>query len=110
MFYHCALNHDSVNVLVRVDNLLDKKIIGTDGYFVGDMKGLEADTSDWKITHLRVKLSDQAAEEMGFKRMLRRSPMVCIPVSYISAVGDIVTVNKSAAELKSSKDITECKS
>ena len=99
-----------MNVLVSVDKLINKKVIGTDGYIVGDVKDLEADTSNWQITHLQVKLSDQAAEEMGFKKMFRRSSTVCIPVSYVSAIGDIVPVNKSAAELKSSKDIKECKS
>jgi sporulation protein YlmC with PRC-barrel domain len=99
-----------VSLLVSVDNLLTKKLIGTDGYIVGEVRGLEADTSNWQITHLQVKLTDQATEMMGFKRLFRKSATVCIPISYVSAIGDIVTVNKSASELKNGKDIKECKS
>ena len=98
-----------MSVLVSIGKLVNKKVIGTDGYIVGDVRGLEVDTSNWQITHLQVKLSEQATEEMGFKKMFRRSSTVCVPVSYVSAIGDIVTVNKSAAELRSSKDIKECK-
>ena len=94
--------------LVSVDKLLKKKVIGKDGYILGDVEGLEANTSNWQITHLRVKLSDLAAKEMGFKKRLRTST-VFVPVSYISAIGDIVTLNMSAPDLRSSRDITECK-
>ena len=94
--------------MVGVDKLLKKKVIGKDGYILGDVKGLEANTSSWQITHLRVKLSDLAAKEMGFKKRLG-SCTVFVPVSYVSVIGDIVTLNRSAPDLRSSQDITECK-
>ena len=87
------MNHNLAYVLVKVATLIDKKVIGRDGYIVGDMKGLEADTSNWQISHMQVKLTNQAAEEMGFKKIFRRSSMVCIPVSYVAAIGDIITVS-----------------
>ena len=65
--------------MVGVDKLLKKKVIGKDGYILGDVKGLEANTSSWQITHLRVKLSDLAAKEMGFKKRLG-SCTVFVPV------------------------------
>lgn len=97
-----------MNILVSIDKLLKKKVVGKDGYILGVVESLETNTSNWQITHLRVKLSDQAAKEMGFKKRLR-STTVFIPVSYVSAIGDIVTLNKSAPDLHSSQDITECK-
>ena len=96
-----------VNILVSVYKLHKKKVIGKDGYILGEVEGLEANTSNWQITHLRVKLSDQAAKEMGFKKRLRSST-VFVPVSFVSAIGDIVTLNRSAPDLRSSQDITEC--
>lgn len=97
-----------VNILVSIDKLLKKKVVGKDGYILGVVESLETNTSNWQITHLRVKLSDQAAKEMGFKKRLR-STTVFIPVSYVSAIGDIINLNKSAPDLHSSQDITECK-
>ena len=97
-----------MNILVSIDKLLKRKVVGKDGYILGVVESLETNTSSWQITHLRVKLSDQAAKEMGFKKRLR-STTVFIPVSYVSAIGDIVTLNKSAPDLHSSRDITECK-
>jgi sporulation protein YlmC with PRC-barrel domain len=97
-----------VNTLVGLDKLLKKKVVGKDGYILGDMEGLEVNTSNWQITHLRVKLSVLAAKEMGFKKRLRSST-VFVPVSYVSAIGDIVTIDRSAPDLRSSQDITEVK-
>ncbi len=97
-----------VNILVGLDKLLKKKVVGKDGFILGEVESLEANTSNWQITHLRVKLSDQAAKETGFKKRLR-STTVFVPVSYVSAIGDIVTLNRSAPDLRSSRDITECK-
>jgi sporulation protein YlmC with PRC-barrel domain len=94
--------------LVSVDKLLRMKVVGKDGFILGNVEGLEANTSNWQITHLRVKLSDLAAKEMGFKKRLR-STTVFVPVSYVSAIGDIVTLNKSSPDLRSNQDITECK-
>ena len=94
--------------MVGLDKLLKKKVVGKDGYILGDMEGLEVNTSNWQITHLRVKLSVLAAKEMGFKKRLRSST-VFVPVSYVSAIGDIVTVDRSAPDLRSSQDITEVK-
>jgi sporulation protein YlmC with PRC-barrel domain len=84
------------------------KVVGKDGFILGDVEGLEANTSNWQITHLRVKLSDLAAKEMGFKKRLR-STTVFVPVSYVSVIGDIITLNRSAPDLRSNQDITECK-
>jgi len=107
VFYFRALQQDIVNALVSVYKMHKKKVIGKDGYILGEVEGLEANTSNWQVTHLRVKLSDQAAKEMGFKKRLRSST-VFVPVSFVSAIGDIVTLNRSAPDLRSSQDITEC--
>jgi sporulation protein YlmC with PRC-barrel domain len=96
-----------VLLLVNIDEISGKKVIGTGGYEIGEVKSAEVNLSNWNITHLQVKLSSQAADEMGYKKTLR-STTVCMPVSYISAVGDVITINKSLNELTGNAEISEC--
>jgi len=94
--------------LVDVDKLKGKKVIGGKAYALGEVNGAEVDTEKWKVTHLRVKLTDEAATELGFKKRFRSS-IVCMPVTLVAAVGDVITIDKSIQELKNTIDIVECK-
>jgi len=94
--------------LVSIEKLNGKKVIGAKAYILGEVKGAEVNTDNWKITHLHVKLTDQAATELGFKKRFRSSK-VCIPISLISAVGDFVAISKSLEELSKTVEIVECK-
>ena len=73
----------------------------------GVVKGLAADFSQWRITHLQVKLEGNAAEELGFKKRFTSST-VCLPVSLTSAIGDVITINQLVSDLSNNKDIHEC--
>ncbi len=95
-------------VLVNFDEVVGKNVIGAKGYNLGAVKGAEVNVIDWKITHLYVKLSSQAADELGFKKRFRSST-VCMPVSLISAIGDVVTLNRALTEISGDPSITECK-
>jgi sporulation protein YlmC with PRC-barrel domain len=95
--------------LVSVDKLNGKNIIGTGGAILGEVKGAEINTSTWQMTHLQVKLSNQASENLGFKRRFGSST-VCMPVSLISAIGDVITINRSLDELSRNPEISECSS
>ena len=97
-----------VFVLVSVDKLVGKKVITAKAYILGEVKGAEADVDNWRITHLQVKLTEKAATELGFKKRFRSST-VCMPVNLISAVGEVVTIDKSLDELSKSFDIVEYK-
>ena len=94
--------------MVAVDKLKEMKVIGGKAYALGEVSGVEVDIEEWKVTHLRVKLTDEAATELGFKKRFRSS-IVCMPVNLVTAVGDVVTIDKSIQELKSSINIVECK-
>lgn len=93
--------------LVNVEKLAGKNVISQGGYILGEVKGADLNTSTWKLTHLRVKLSNQASEELGFKKRFGSS-IVCMPVSLVSAVGDVITIDKSLTELSQNPEITEC--
>jgi len=94
--------------LVSVEKLNGKKVIGAKAYTLGEVKGADVDTDSWKITHLHVKLTDEAATELGFKKRFGSS-VVCVPVALITAVGDVVAIDKSAEELRKSREIVEWK-
>lgn len=94
--------------LVSVDKLNGKKVICAKAYTLGEVKGAEVDTENWRLTHLYVKLTDQAATELGFKKRFRSST-VCMPVTLITAVGDVITIGKSMEELGKDVEITEYK-
>jgi sporulation protein YlmC with PRC-barrel domain len=97
-----------VFVLVGMDKLVGKKVITAKAYVLGEVKGIEANVDNWRITHLQVKLTDKAATDLGFKKRFRSST-VCMPITLIKAVGEVVTIDKSVRELSRTFDIVECK-
>ena len=50
------------------------------------------------MTHLHVKLSKPASEDLGFKKLIGTST-VCLPVSLVYTVGDNILLNKTLDEL-----------
>lgn len=90
-----------------MDSLSGKDVIGAGGIILGQVDGAEVNTSTWQITHLQVKLSSQASDQLGFKKRFTSS-IVCMPVSLVSAVGDVITVGKTLDELTKNPEISEC--
>ncbi len=93
--------------MVSIDKISGKNVIGQGGADLGQVKGVEVNTNTWSITHLQVKLSSKASEQLGFKKRFRSST-VCLPVSLVTAVGDVVTVGRTLEELSNSQEVTEC--
>jgi sporulation protein YlmC with PRC-barrel domain len=93
--------------LVRIDELSGKNVIGAGGSILGEIKGAHVNTQTWQVTQLEVKLSSAASEQLGFKKRFRSST-VCLPVSLVSAVGDVVTVGRTLDELSKNPEISEC--
>ena len=94
--------------MVNIDQLIGKKVISEKAITIGEVRGAEADTNNWTITHLLVKLTREAANELEFKKRFG-SPTVCMPVSLIKAVGDVVAIQKSISELRKTRELVECK-
>ena len=95
------------NVLVNLDELSGKDVIGKSGAVLGEVKGAEVNINTWRVTHLKVKLSSDASEQLGFKKRFGSSS-VCIPVSLVSAVGDVVNIDSTLSELSQNAEISEC--
>ncbi|MGD8546130.1 MAG: hypothetical protein PVH12_08160 [Candidatus Bathyarchaeota archaeon] len=85
-----------------------KEVISEKAFTLSEVKGAEVDTDNWKITHLHVKLADEAATELRLKKLFSSS-IVCMPVNFIKAVGDVITIDKSVEELRETQEIVECK-
>jgi sporulation protein YlmC with PRC-barrel domain len=86
--------------LVSVSKLNGEKVIGANAYKPGEITGTDVDTGKGQITHLHVGLTDEATRELGFKKPLSGSVIVCLPIDIIQATGDVISLNKSVTELR----------
>jgi sporulation protein YlmC with PRC-barrel domain len=78
------------------------------GFDLGQINGIQINTSTWQVTHLHVKLSKSESENLGFKKRFGNST-VCVPIKLVNSVGDNILLNKSLDELTESPEIAECK-
>ena len=94
--------------MVSFKDLSDKFVICSGGFDLGQINGVEINVDTWQVTHLHVKLSKSASEDLGFKKRFRSST-VCLPVSLVSKVGENILLNKCLDELTRNPEISECK-
>src|SRR5437763_1798981 len=94
--------------MVSANILVGKKVVGTNGDEIGNVKDVEFDTTTWKITDLLLKLSDKAASELGYTKtsgslgrisVTQGSKTVFMPVELISAISDVITIKKTLLEI-----------
>ena len=93
--------------MVDFDKLSGMYVICAGGFDLGNISGVEINVGTWQVSHLRVKLSKQASEDLGFKQRFRSST-VCVPTSLVAKFGDNVLLNKSLDELTRHPEISEC--
>ena len=91
---------------MKVGNLNGKQVITADAYNLGEVDGTHADIGTWQITHIDVDLTKEAAKELNLKKPMFGSVTVCVPVTAVNKVGDVITLNTTLLELKNLK---ECK-
>jgi sporulation protein YlmC with PRC-barrel domain len=87
-------------------NLLKgKKVVGTEGYILGEVDGLDVDPNTWQAAAFYVSLSEEAIEELDFKKPFLRKIVICLSTQLIKEVGgDVVTLTEPIRKLK---DIAE---
>ncbi len=90
---------------MKVSKLNGMSVITDDAFTLGEVNGTQASTVTWQITHLELALTKEATKELGFKKPVLGSVTVCLPVTAIKKVGDVITLNFS---LKVFKSIKEC--
>lgn len=94
--------------MISFENLVGLKVLTSEAFSLGEVRGALVDTEKWNIKYIHVKINDEAATKLGFKKRFRSST-VCVPINMIVAVGDYVTIGRSLEQLSESQEITECK-
>lgn len=72
--------------------LKGKKVVGNEGYILGEISDLHVDFDKWQATGFHVILSDDAVAELGLQKPFLRKVTVCLPTQLIRSVGDVVTL------------------
>jgi len=91
---------------LKVSNMNGMKVITADAFTLGEIDGTRADTGTWQITSLDVELTKEATKELNFQKPMFGSLTICLPITTVKEVGDVITLNKSLLEFKNLK---ECK-
>ena len=92
--------------MVVARKLVGMSVITSDAFKLGQVEGTDVDTESWKVTHLHIGLTDDAVRELSLKKPLLGGIRVCLPVSYVSKLGDVITLRTPFSEVKSAP---ECK-
>jgi len=80
------------------------KVVTTDAYTIGEVDGIEFDIQKATITHLRVDLTKEAANELRFKKPFMGNVVICIPLSFIQAYGHVINLNVPLEQIKTLKE------
>ena len=91
--------------MTEISTLKGKTVITKDAFNVGKITEADMD-DDWRITHIEVKLTKEAAKELGLKTPYLGHVSVCLPVIYVRSIGDVITLSRNRHELK---EMPECK-
>jgi sporulation protein YlmC with PRC-barrel domain len=85
--------------------LLDgTKVVGSEGYILGEVDGVDIDLNSWKANALYVSLSDEATAEFKLKKSFLSKITVCPPAKLVKAVGEVITLKEPIRKLE---DIAE---
>jgi sporulation protein YlmC with PRC-barrel domain len=85
---------------MRPSELQGKQVVETQARIIGAVTDVEIDVADWKVTNLRVELTDDAVEILGYKKPFLGHVEILISVDTVRAVADVVSLNKPMNELK----------
>ena len=81
-------------------------VVTSDGFKAGEISEIELNVKKWEVTHIHIELSDETVKKLGFKKPLLGHITICLPIGYIKAVGNVVTLTRNQKGLSK---IPECK-
>ena len=86
-------------------NLLKgKTVVGTEGYILGEMHGIDIDLSAWKASAFYVALSDEATSELNLRKPFLHKIIICLPTQLIQSAGDVITLKEPIRNLKDASE------
>jgi sporulation protein YlmC with PRC-barrel domain len=92
--------------IISMKNVLLKSVLTSDAYDIGTVSDFDLEVDEWKVAQIGVTLNLQSKRDLGIRKLSLTGPTICIPISYVNKVGDMVTLNIPFDELKG---IPECK-
>lgn len=93
--------------MVEISRLFWKKAYTSDAFLLGEVESAELDMNTWQVTSFYVALTDEAVQQMGFKRPFLGKVTVCLPVSIVESIKDTAILNKTMAQLRNLKECKE---
>ena len=85
---------------MRPSEIEGKKVIDTGARILGTVSGIEFAPSEWKVTHLRIELTDELIKTFGYKKPFLGHVEILLSVDTVKALADVVALNKTIDELK----------
>jgi sporulation protein YlmC with PRC-barrel domain len=77
-----------------------KTVVGTDGYILGEVDGINVNLNTWQTDAFFINLSAEATAELGLKKPFLRKITVSLPTKLIEAVGEVITLNEPIRNLE----------
>ncbi len=85
--------------MVNATALTDKKIMTSDAYFLGAVEGIEINTENWLVTHLRVLLSKQAVKDLHLEPPILWDVVMSLPVEFVKEFGEKINLKVPFSEI-----------
>ena len=92
--------------MVEIGRLFWKKVITADDFIIGEIESADLEEKTWQLKSFYVSLNDEATKKLGFERPYFGKVFVCLPVSIIGTIKDVVVLNTTFQELQ---ELRECK-
>src|ERR1700730_3250619 len=80
-------------------DVIDKEVVGTNGWKIGKSKDIYFENNNWQITYLDVELRGNIENELGMGSVPLNHNHLPIATSHIQGVGDVITLNTTKEEI-----------
>ena len=84
--------------MMNMLDLMDKEVIGLNGWLIGTVRNVAFDENTWQIRSLDVQLDGDVAKEFEMKKVFR-STHIPLDVTHVQGIGDKVSLKTSKEEL-----------
>jgi sporulation protein YlmC with PRC-barrel domain len=80
-------------------DVIDKEVVGTNGWKIGKAKDVYFEDNNWQITYLDIELRGNIENELGMGSVPLNHNHLPIATSHIQGVGDVITLNTTKEEI-----------
>ncbi len=79
--------------------LLDKDVIGLNGWKIVKSKEILLDPNTWQVTHLYIELKANIETELGMESAMLSRNNLPISITHVQGVGDLITLKITKEEI-----------